>query len=232
MIKRIFTRSPGTALGEVLMIVFGILIALQIDNWNENRKEAELRHSALEEVQAALKADLKHIEDRKIRADDIAESLAWLSDSLEDGVPYDARVARAFSRLQYSIVFEPRTGPFETLKANGLNVLDELSLQTSLINLYDYTYPRLQWMLEQELNHFNRTVSTPLMYEHFRLERKSVNESYHPAAPLSYAEMQQSPAVLTTIRRKADKATSIQARFERAREEVVRVLAAVDTALQ
>ena len=62
MIKRLFTREPTAALGEMLMIIFGILIALQIDNWNENRKERELRYNALEEVQVALRADLRHID--------------------------------------------------------------------------------------------------------------------------------------------------------------------------
>ena len=137
----------------------------------------------------------------------------------------------AFSRLQFSIVFEPRTGPFETLKANGLNVLDEIDLQSALINLYDYTYPRMQWMLEQELNYFNRTVSTPLMYEHFRLKRKGPDEGFHAAEPLSYEAILDSTRLLTTIRRKSDKASSIQQRFGRVREQVVALLSKVDTAL-
>lgn len=232
LIKRIFTRNPTAALGEMILIIFGILIALQIDNWNENRKESELRYSALEEVQGALQADLVHIKNRIDRAGAIADSLTWLSGELEDKRPYDKDVADAFAHLQYSIVFEPRTGPFETLKANGLNVLDQIDLESSLIRLYDYAYPRMQWMLEQELNHFNQTVSTPLMYEYFQLKRKAPDAELHDAEPLSYEAILESTRLLTTIRRKADKARSIQQRFERVQNQAVALLAKVDAALE
>ena len=35
-----FTRYLIYAIGEIILVVIGILIALQINNWNENRKEA------------------------------------------------------------------------------------------------------------------------------------------------------------------------------------------------
>ena len=33
-----FSRYLLYAIGEILLVVLGILIALQIDNWNENKK--------------------------------------------------------------------------------------------------------------------------------------------------------------------------------------------------
>ncbi|TXG38714.1 DUF6090 family protein [Seonamhaeicola maritimus] len=42
------------AIGEIVLVVFGILIALQINNWNENRKEhkkkIELTHSLIQDL--------------------------------------------------------------------------------------------------------------------------------------------------------------------------------------
>ena len=49
-----FNRYLLYALGEIVLVVIGILIALQINNWNENRKtERKIKNSLL-----ALKGDL------------------------------------------------------------------------------------------------------------------------------------------------------------------------------
>ena len=39
MAKSLTERNWGTALGEILIVVIGILIGLQVDDWNEARKD-------------------------------------------------------------------------------------------------------------------------------------------------------------------------------------------------
>ena len=46
------------AIGETILIVVGILIALQIDNWNENRKEKADVKTHLQNLIADLKSDI------------------------------------------------------------------------------------------------------------------------------------------------------------------------------
>lgn len=38
------------AFGEILLVVIGILIALQVNNWNEGRKELAKSHEILREI--------------------------------------------------------------------------------------------------------------------------------------------------------------------------------------
>ena len=38
------------AIGEIVLVVIGILIALSINNWNENRKEKKLAKTYLENL--------------------------------------------------------------------------------------------------------------------------------------------------------------------------------------
>jgi len=45
------------AIGEIVLVVVGILIALQINNWNEERKTQNLRNSYLKQVVIDLEAD-------------------------------------------------------------------------------------------------------------------------------------------------------------------------------
>ncbi|WP_411768653.1 DUF6090 family protein [Winogradskyella sp. A3E31] len=45
------------AIGEIILVVIGILIALQINNWNENRRTASLARSYLSDIKKDLKTD-------------------------------------------------------------------------------------------------------------------------------------------------------------------------------
>ena len=45
------------AIGEIILVVIGILIALQINNWNENRKNYAKSKNYLTEIESDLKKD-------------------------------------------------------------------------------------------------------------------------------------------------------------------------------
>ncbi len=46
------------AIGEIILVVIGILIALQINNWNENRKAKAQEVSSMKEIIENLKYDI------------------------------------------------------------------------------------------------------------------------------------------------------------------------------
>ena len=49
------------AIGEVVLVVIGILIALQIDNWNDRAKERAVEIKILQEIKNNLENDLVEI---------------------------------------------------------------------------------------------------------------------------------------------------------------------------
>lgn len=55
------------AIGEIILVVIGILIALQINNWNESRKEHAIRDSNYQQLLEDLDTDSDYI-DQKIEA--------------------------------------------------------------------------------------------------------------------------------------------------------------------
>ncbi|MFT7344641.1 MAG: hypothetical protein ACI9XP_001228 [Lentimonas sp.] len=46
------------AIGEIILVVIGILIALSINNWNGNRKSERLQENILKEIELNLKTDV------------------------------------------------------------------------------------------------------------------------------------------------------------------------------
>lgn len=52
------------AIGEMLLIIIGILVALQIDNWNEYRKEGRKEQSLLQQLKKEFESDLEQLESK------------------------------------------------------------------------------------------------------------------------------------------------------------------------
>jgi len=55
------SRYLKYAIGEIVLVVVGILIALQINNWNENRKEQQTLNNIYALVAEDLKSDIDEI---------------------------------------------------------------------------------------------------------------------------------------------------------------------------
>ena len=55
------TRYLAYAVGEILLVVIGILIALQVNNWNEERKNNKIREVFRSSLKKDLQADTSYL---------------------------------------------------------------------------------------------------------------------------------------------------------------------------
>ena len=61
--------------GEILLIIIGILIALQIDNWNTERQEEALLQSYLQSIATNMRDDAVELEElREVRSTRVFET--------------------------------------------------------------------------------------------------------------------------------------------------------------
>ena len=66
------------AIGEIVLVVIGILIALQINNWNESRKEQNKERNYLTNLQRDLKNQIKSIDIQTAYETEFTESAAYI----------------------------------------------------------------------------------------------------------------------------------------------------------
>lgn len=118
-----FTAYARYAVGEIVLVVLGILIALQINNWNENRKEQNKLHK----IYALVAADLK---------DDINDIEALMKEQSRRKVIIDRILDNDITREEFESCAECRFVligfPNFSIDQRGYNLLKNLSVGTEI----------------------------------------------------------------------------------------------------
>ncbi len=136
-----FTKYIFYAIGEIVLVVIGILIALGINNWNEKRKEVNFELQLLYSFKDGLKKDLQDLEGNvrwHKRGLAAADTILF---ALENDKDYDIdKIARNFSDFMTPTFFRYSTSAFETLKSKGITTISNKQLRDAIIGVYDSQY--------------------------------------------------------------------------------------------
>ncbi|HAH36930.1 MAG TPA: hypothetical protein DCY95_15600 [Algoriphagus sp.] len=157
------TRYLIYALGEIFLVVIGILIALQVNNWNEERKEHKKEREQLFFALENLKTDSISIDSIKSRTDKILavhHNLILLSENkITD---------EAVGNLDLIRASEPN---ILIIKKNNPNLPNEVKDQELRRILLDH-YLLIDWLEFTILNH-NEIIE--VMVRPFLAEKKLLN---------------------------------------------------------
>ncbi len=156
------------AIGEIILVVIGILIALQINNWNENKKDNVYEHKMLSEIKVALEGDIKHCKwmvERMNRLDSSANVMA--QHIIDKSVFVDSLYLDKTQKRTYYLTTGTSTqfnrGPFDALKSSGIEKVRNDSLRKHLIYLYDFDIPRqsrlIKWVERDYEKQINKMIS-------------------------------------------------------------------------
>ena len=137
------------AIGEIVLVVIGILIALQINNWNQNRIENETLWGYLNNISVNIKNDLKQASDLNFVLDRLANNTQtiWDTRSKPEFTLTDFRLTEDHLNTLFNLeVFEPNTSGFETLKSTGyMGKLQGTDMETLLFSYYDLAQQIKDW---------------------------------------------------------------------------------------
>ena len=156
------------AIGEIILVVIGILIALQINNWNESRKADIRERDVLEELKQGLLSNKNILEDRKIKFADFKTKSKRLIEHLEAKHPYNDSLDVYFFTPVANYSYGISYATFENLKSQGLDIISNKNLRLDLVKLYEETYWRLKDQ-ETKIGNALTNASLPFTRKHFRL---------------------------------------------------------------
>jgi hypothetical protein len=142
-----FAKYLIYALGEIVLVVIGILIALSINNWNSNLNETKELQGYLINIKNNLQADLTGIKEIKIFRDSSrAYSLKYLKIAKKNKITIEGYAAIEYSNYNvfWDLYFKSHQSGFEALKNSGfIGKLNGTKLEGNL-NEYYYLLDKMQ----------------------------------------------------------------------------------------
>lgn len=134
--KKLLTQNKVSkyllyAIGEILLVVVGILIALQVNNWNEDRLSRQFEIRMLTEIRNAFSDDLgisQFLKERnELKLQGIQEMLKMVAS--EESYP-DTVLLKAYNKMTISYYLNYNLGPYETIKSVGLDKISNDSVRS------------------------------------------------------------------------------------------------------
>lgn len=128
------------AIGEILLVVIGILIALQINNWKENRTLASKELSYLKDIKVNLQDDIKAIDSvlsfNEYKAI-VTDSMFYTLSKYSNPEAYMPIIISYMYTLTEYAVFEPNRIAFSNMvAAQNIDLITNQNLKSSLSQYY------------------------------------------------------------------------------------------------
>ena len=147
------------AVGEIILVVIGILIALSINNWNEKRKDRLIENQILDEMLISLKSDKMTFEMLEKRLMDKDSAIQKILDLRERGELSNGKtfgdlmgVARQQIRFTYD------RSPYNNLVAIGINKISNNEILKAVNKYYTHELPRSVKFMESIDDEFLPTL--------------------------------------------------------------------------
>ena len=125
------------AVGEIILVVIGILIALSINNWNEEKNTKAEESKILSEIKAAIETDKYKINANISEANISIESIQIIKKQIQLAKPINDSLGYHFAQFLSSSTSNINTGPYETLKTKGLDLISNDKLRNQIINYFE-----------------------------------------------------------------------------------------------
>ena len=156
------------AFGEIILVVIGILIALQVNNLNEQRKENNFEVDILKEIRTNLQKDLVEIREDLELMDCINKACSEVRSHLINIEQPTDSLSISTAILRVTPHFSPITSGYNLLQNRNVGIIKNDRLRDAILYQYDMLYPYYK-TYEDERGRFHALHSEPQLIEYFSM---------------------------------------------------------------
>lgn len=178
------------AIGEILLVVIGILIALQINNWNENRKQLAKSHEILGEIKENLAYNNEQFRQEIKEETAVIQSIDIVLENLKMKRGYHDSLGFHFLNVAYWPGSIKKSSGYEALKAQGVDIIKSAELRKAIIDLYEGNYQEIAELGRISENNSANTM-WPLFTTLFETMPSVPNQAFESLkiTPFDYGEV-------------------------------------------
>jgi hypothetical protein len=177
------------ATGEILLVMVGILLALQVNNWNENRKNRKIETKLLSELQETLNLNASRLRSDLDMEQQCTHSINILLEHLDNRRPYHDSLDLHFATAHFSPDIVISTSGYESIKDRGMDLIRRDALRRAILRLFDDTNPFLLSETFRLENQFWPTLVLPLENKYFRESKENKRSLVSPIKPVDYSAL-------------------------------------------
>lgn len=135
------------AVGEIALIVIGILVALQIDNWNEAGKLSEKEQVVLKDLYEDLESNSLILRKDIRQNKEMIDYIDYILGHFDNDLAYSDSLADYLPMMAWTHQLTLVSSAFESLKSSGFDVIQSNELKLQIIKLFDHEYnSTAQWI--------------------------------------------------------------------------------------
>jgi hypothetical protein len=183
-----FIKYAKYAIGEIILIVIGILLALYLNHLNTERGIKAEQIKILKEIKSNLNSSIVSF-DRAIESEQnyMAYNLMIL-DYMDNKKPYDNILDRAFGTYFWTISSSAVTGAYDYLKSKGIDLITNDQLRSEISFFFESELLLLKNENEVWANNLQQNISYPFHVKHFRkyYPDGSTSSDFEYARPFNY----------------------------------------------
>jgi len=164
------------AIGEILLVVIGIIIAVQIGNWNNKVNREKLEKVLLAQIKDELSSIYGDIESDLHILELGTRSNFRILDYIQENVSYADSMCFDFYWLAKDEYIYPESSVYSRIKEVGFDIIKNESVKQSLQRLYEAGFPRISkdnsfhpdietYFAEYYQNHFEPNSDYSLKFE-------------------------------------------------------------------
>jgi len=161
-------RYMRYAIGEIVLVVVGILFALYINQWNGVRLDIVYEKKMLSEIQKDLHNEVLYLNLQKESTIERVKKISLLDSLLKEKTPIYNKFLDTLFGAVWGLHLYPmdNKAKYENLKSRGLNVVQVDSIKEQLMYVYEELQPRLESLNDLEYD-VNSAVFRPYYMKNF-----------------------------------------------------------------
>ena len=158
------------AIGEITLVVLGILIAVRIDDSVAHRQNRALELKILNEIITDLNKDIAEIDDDIWGFNILKESDSLLVDYFFGSSEFTDTIGSYIFTGEKSPHFNPISGGYQLLKSKGIDLVRHDSLRIAITSYYEQEIPYYQ-KYEAERIHIVNNEIIPFNNQFFTIKK-------------------------------------------------------------